>query len=105
MAQYSVHANPNPGTRADIPFLLDVQADGLSVLATRVVVPLYRATAAKGGFIPKLTPALEFQGQKRVAMVPELAGIPRSGLGPELGGLGRARNAVLAALDLVLTGF
>ena len=37
MTQFTLHRNPNPRTHTDIPFLLDVQSDLLSVLATRVV--------------------------------------------------------------------
>ena len=40
MTQFDVHINPNPATRKAIPYLLDVQADLLDTLATRVIVPL-----------------------------------------------------------------
>ena len=40
MARYDVY--PNPGQNPQVPFLLDVQSDLLSVLDTRVVVPLRR---------------------------------------------------------------
>jgi len=40
VAQFSVHENPDPRTKGDVPFLLDVQSNVLSVLASRVVVPL-----------------------------------------------------------------
>ena len=38
MAQYDLYANSNPETSETIPYLLDVQADLLDNLATRVVV-------------------------------------------------------------------
>ncbi len=40
MAQFDVFENPNEETKQAIPFLLDVQAELLDVLSTRVVVPL-----------------------------------------------------------------
>jgi len=40
MAQFDVCTNPNPASAKRIPYLLDVQSDLLSSLATRVVVPL-----------------------------------------------------------------
>jgi toxin CcdB len=40
MAQFDVCRNPNPASARRIPYLLDVQSDLLSGLATRVVVPL-----------------------------------------------------------------
>lgn len=43
MAQFDVYINPNTATRKVIPYLLDVQADLLDTLTTRVVVPLIKA--------------------------------------------------------------
>ena len=40
MPRYDVYRNPNPRTRAHNPYLLDVQADALSGLRSRVIVPL-----------------------------------------------------------------
>jgi len=103
MAAFSVHANSNPKTRPSIPFLLDVQSDLLSSLETRVVVPLYQMEAAQP--IVRLTPVLGFQGQAYLAMVPELAGVSRRELGLPVGELSSSRPEVLAAIDLLLTGF
>jgi toxin CcdB len=105
MASYSVFRNPNPGTNTAIPFLLDVQSEVLSMLGTRVVVPLYRAGAADVHAMSRLTPVVVFQGQPLVAMVPELAGIPRRELGAIAGDLLSSRGEILAAMDLLLTGF
>ena len=105
MAGYSVHANPNPKTKGSIPFLLDVQSELLSVLGTRVVVPLYQAEAAGIQPLSRLTPVVSFQGKSLVVMVPELAGIPRRELGPALGDLASSQGEILQAIDLLLTGF
>ena len=105
MAAYAVFGNPDPRTHADIPFLLDVQSELLTILGTRVVVPLYRKEAAGSQAMTRLTPMLQFQGQDLVAMVPELAGIPQRRLGPVLGDLAAARAELLQAIDLLLTGF
>ena len=102
MAYLDVHANANPRTRASVPFLLDVQADLLTSLGTRVVVPLYRREA--GQALTRLTPLLDFQGQGYLAMVPELAGVGRRELGPVVGSLAPVRAELLAALDLLFKG-
>lgn len=104
MAFLEVRANPNPASKADVPLLLEVQADLLSGLETRVVVPLYRKDAVPGRSLTRLTPDLEFQGRCYVAMVPELAGVARRHLGESLGSLPSARGAVIAALDMLFTG-
>jgi toxin CcdB len=105
MAQFSVHLNPSPGTRAAIPFLLDIQADVLSSLATRVVVPLYRLDGDGPPPLTRLTPRLRFQDRDLVAMMPELAGVQRHSLGQAVGDLASCRGEILAALDLLVTGF
>ena len=105
MAAYSVFRNPNPRTNVTTPFLLDVQSEMLSMLATRVVVPLYRTDAADVHALSRLTPVVTFQGQSLVVMVPELAGIPRRELGALAGDLQPSRSEILQAMDLLLTGF
>lgn len=105
MAQFAVHRNANSGSRAEIPFLLNVQADVLDALATRMVVPLYRAGAPGPPAMTRLTPRLQFQGQELIAMVPEMAGVPWRTLGEILGDLSANRAEILGALDLLLTGF
>ncbi|HLO68921.1 MAG TPA: CcdB family protein [Holophaga sp.] len=105
MGQFAVHAHPDPGTRARIPFLMDIQSDLLSVLATRLVVPLYRREAAGPMTMSRLTPTLRFQDLDLVAMVPEMAGIPSRVLGNPIGEAPALRAEILQALDLLSTGF
>jgi toxin CcdB len=104
MAFLSLHANPNPANRKAIPYLLDVQADLLESLGTRVVVPLYSEAAAGPRIMDRLTPRVTFQRHRLVAMVPELAGIAKRDLGAPVGELGSTRAALVAALDLLFTG-
>ena len=50
-------------------------------------------------------PVLQFDGETYVVMTPELAGVARSDLGPAIGSLTARRDTILAAVDLLLTGF
>jgi toxin CcdB len=104
MAFLDVHANPNPKSWQAIPYLLDVQADLLASLETRVVVPLYRQEAGTRQPIGRLTPVVPCLGRLHVAMVPELAGVARRDLGAAVGDLRAMRSELLAALDLLFTG-
>ena len=104
MAFLEVHINPNRATNRTIPFLLDVQADLLSSLNTRLVVPLYRKDAAPARVIARLTPLLKFQGKTYVAMIPEIAGVSQRVLGTSAGHLTTLRAEIIAALDLLFTG-
>ena len=103
MVQLDVHRNPNPETEDLFPFLLDVQSDLLDPFATRVVIPLARASAMP---LPArhLNPVFEVAGERVVLSTAELAGVPRQALGERLDSLGRQRDEILRALDFLLTG-
>jgi len=105
MASFTVYANPDSKSQKTIPFLLDIQSEILSSLDTRVVIPLYLKSAAKVNPISRLTPVVTFQNKALVAMVPELAGVSRRHLGGAVGQLSEARSEMIAALDLLITGF
>jgi toxin CcdB len=104
MAQFSVHRNPNPDTKAAFPLLLDVQSDLVADLGTRVVVPLCPASAMKGRLIRTLTPVLEIDGRKYAMLTPQLAGVRKQQLGARVADLVSCRDEILAALDLLITG-
>lgn len=104
MSQFSVHRNPNPDTRSAIPYLLDVQHDLLTDLATRVVVPLCPVDAMRGRLIKTLMPAFEVEGGQYAMLTPQMAGIARKQMGEVVGDLAAQRVAIMAALDLLVTG-
>ncbi len=105
MASFTVYANPDSKTQKAIPFLLDVQSELLSPLDTRVVVPLYLKSTGQTHPISRLTPVISFQSKPLVAMVPELAGVSKRHLGPVVGQIPEVRSELLAAIDLLITGF
>lgn len=104
MAQFAVHENTNPATRAAVPLLLDVQSDLLAELGTRVVVPLYTASAMQGKMLITLTPRFEIEGEPYVMMTPQMAGIAKKQLGAKVADLAAQRDEIIAALDLLITG-
>ena len=104
MAQFDVYRNPNPASRTRIPFLLDVQTDLLDSLETRVVVPLCRPDALKGKLADRLNPVLVVEGRKLAMLTPQLAGVSGKLFGVPVVNLAAERNAIIAALDLLITG-
>lgn len=104
MPRFDVYRNRNAATRARFPFLLDVQADILETLATRVVVPLAPAASARHKTLQGVMPRVHVDGKEFVAIVPQLAGIRVSELGPKVSNLASQRAAFVAALDLLVTG-
>lgn len=103
MAQFDVHRNPNPRTRNQVPFVVDIQNDLLDTLATRVVVPMVRASLV-GRPLKDLNPTFEIEGIDVVLSTPELAGVPRSAIGDRVGSLADRREQVIRALDVLISG-
>ncbi|WP_026840381.1 CcdB family protein [Citrifermentans bremense] len=104
MAQFDVYRNGNPRTRDKIPYLLDVQAELLASLATRVVVPLF-TVSAMGKPVRHLTPRFSIENRDVVMSTAQLAGIDQQVLGEKVGSLAERREEIIAALDFLFTGF
>jgi toxin CcdB len=102
MAQFDVYLNPNADTRDSIPFLLDVQADLLDMLSTRVAVPL--VVAEEMSPAKNLNPQFKIKGIAVVMSTAELAGVPNRALGDKVASLKNKRDEIIVALDLLFTG-
>jgi toxin CcdB len=105
MPQFAVHRNRNAATRARYPLLLDVQSDLLAGMGTRVVIPLVLFSALGESALTTLTPALTVEGERYAALTPQLAGIAASELGAIVADVSGERSSILAALDLLITGY
>ncbi len=104
MAQFDVFRNNNPSTRTRVPYLLDVQTNLLESLATRVVVPLCKPELLKGKLAERLNPLFAVERHKLAMLTQELAAIPVKALGEKVASLCAERQAIIAALDLLITG-
>lgn len=97
MARFDVY-------RHDGNLLLDVQADSLSYLKTRLVVPLFVLERAPRPLINTLNPVMRFDGGEIAMMTQYAATMPERDLGPALGSLASEDYAVGRALDMLFTG-
>ena len=104
MAQFDVYENQNPETKESIPYLLDLQADLLNNLTTRVVVPLI-TVAAMGRGAKYLNPQFKIRRTTVIMSTAELAGINLHILGDKVCSLKEHRTEIIAALDFLFTGF
>ena len=102
--QFDVYENNNASTKRRFPYLLDVQADLLDSLGTRVVIPLAIETESKEIVLSQLMPVLPVQGQNHVAVTPQLAGISVRELSNKVENLSGFRTEIIAALDILITG-
>ncbi len=102
MAQLDVYRNPDPATAHDIPYVLDLQCDLLSHLATRVVAPLERAALVRP--MQRLNPVFVVEGERVVMATADLAALHLSELGERVGSLAEHRDEIIAATDFLITG-
>jgi toxin CcdB len=99
MARFDVYQNPDgPG------YLVDCQADLFRDYHVRVVVPLLPPDIAPK-IVDRLNPT--FQIDKEVyVMVPHfIASLPEAELGPRVTSLARQDMTIMAAIDMMLSGF
>ena len=105
MARFEVYANTGK-SKANTPYLVDVQSDILEGLTFRVVVPLIRADSFPPGKLPAdFTPFFELGGIKCMMHPAFIASVPLSELGPTIGSLMEHRDKINAALDRLLGGY
>jgi toxin CcdB len=86
------------------PFLLDIQADLLRDLATRVVAPLTPVKRLGRKPISRLNPVVAVDGAEYAILFQELAALPVTAIGDTVGSLRSRRDELIAALDLLFTG-
>lgn len=104
MSQFCAYKNPNPATRAQYPYLLDIQSDLLSELRTTVVIPMTPSKLAAAMSLTRLNPNIVINGKSFTVMTQELAGVDRKQLGAQASNLSSYRTEIVAALDFVLSG-
>ena len=99
MARFDVY--PNPDGEGN---LLDVQADVLSYLLSRVVVPLQPKAVAH---IPmaRLNPVIDVDGKALVLMTHFLSAVPTSILQSPIANLESQRDVIVDAMDFLQQGF
>lgn len=100
MAQWDVYRNPSRHSRAEIPYLLQVQHDHLSNVSTRVVVPLARQS--RSPVQPRLFPVFNVEGTEVRLSTLEPAAVPASHLVDVVTNLEEERHTIIAAIDYMI---
>jgi toxin CcdB len=103
MAQFDVH-KPLKGVDAGAVGLVVLQGDLLEDWRGAIVAPLRSANQA-GPLVRGLHVPVKFQNRNCVLHLEEMVAVPRHALGARVGELRQHRDAIIAALDLVFTGY
>ena len=104
MARFDVYPTPIADERRHTPFWLDVQADHLQPLATRVILPL-RRTSARQQVTQRLNPEFDVEGTRVYADTANIATYPLALLRRPVASLRNERFAIVDALDFLFAGY
>lgn len=97
MARFQAYQNQDgPG------YLLDVQADLLDHLNTRVVVPLLPLETLRAA--RQLNPIFEIEGANYTMATQFMAAVPLTALGPARADLSAGQATIISALDFLFSG-
>ena len=84
--------------------VVDVQADIIPYMGTRLVVPLYEPDEVPRT-MPRLHPVLAVEGRSYVLATHLMAAVPVAELGRPFGSLDDHYDRIVAAIDMVFNGF
>ena len=88
------------------PLVVDVQANMLSAIATRVVVPLTDATELVELPLPRLKPLIEIDGVRYLFQAPDIGAILARNLKNPIANVeNQYRGDITRALDFLFQGF
>lgn len=102
--QFDVFENPSPRMRDQYPFVVDVQSDLLSSLATRMVVPLAVTALAASALPRRLCPLLMVSGKSLMLVPFEAAPLDKRLLKTQVASIRDRAHDIVAAMDAVLSG-
>jgi toxin CcdB len=101
--QFDVFANPDPGEAVYRPFLIVLQSDLVSDLSATIVAPLVKKEDMAGA--QRLNPLVTVAGQEFWLATHELFALDRRILRDRISSLADRRDDIIAALDMLFTGF
>jgi toxin CcdB len=102
MAQFDVHRNPGRN-RDNIPFVVLVQSSLYNEYRRRVVVPLVNKSSIGKVTNPRLNPGFRIKGHSVVLHPLEIVSVANENLGEFVQSLDEEGDAIIAALDEMLT--
>jgi len=87
------------------PYVVDVQADALDFLETRMIIPLVPIKIHPKGLFSRLTPIIKIDKKKYVLMTPNMGPQETSRLKKKIGNLSDYHHDIVDSIDFLLQGF
>lgn len=105
MARFDIYRNPGRN-KENIPYLMDVQSNVISGLATRIVVPLRTFSGFATLTLPAdLFPTIAVDGIDHFLDTPQMGAIPASELTSKVGSAKACQTAIQTAMDRVFGAY
>ncbi len=101
--QFDVVANPDAQEAAYRPYFVVLQSDLVSGLSSTVIAPLVSRADMTGA--TRMNPLVNIDGREFWLATHELFAVDRRILGKTIASLSEQRDAIIAAVDFVFTGF
>ncbi len=89
----------------EVPFVIDVQANLLAGLKTRVVVPLLPQAQTKQEQLPRLKPVIKVKGKNYILMTTDISVLRVSDLKEPVDNVEDQRQTIVEAVDFLFQGF
>lgn len=102
--QFDVYENPSPRMRDAYPYVVDVQSDLISGLATRMVMPLAITMLSDSDLPRRLCPRITVQGKPYMLVPFEAAPLDKRLLKTVVDSVRHQSHDIVAAMDAVLSG-
>jgi len=103
--QFDIYENPSPRMRDVYPFVVDVQSNLLSALATRMVVPLAVTSLSTKDLPHRLCPIITVSNRPLMLVPFEAAPLDKRLLKTEIATAFERSYEIIAAMDSVLSAF
>jgi toxin CcdB len=104
VAQYDVYPNPSAASRDVVPYIVDIQSRLLSQAATRLTVPLRKASATHATLPRRLVPRVSVLGQAYVVYAHQAAPVESRLLKKAVASVAAQAADFVDAIDAVISG-
>lgn len=102
--QFDVYLNPSPKLKERYPYVVDIQSDLLSGLATRMVMPLAVSSLSNDDIPRRLCPSILVRGRLYSLIPFEAAPLDKRFLKKRIVTIRERANDIVAAADAVMSG-
>ena len=103
MDQFDLYVNTDKDTNKTYPYFVDIQNSLLDTLNSRVVIPL-TPISQSGTYPEKLCPVIKIKNKPFALLTHQLTSIPISFLKEKETSLAFSRDAIITAIDFLVTG-